>query len=218
MGLEIIDLNEIEYKDAWEYQETLFNSIIKNKRIGKPTKNYLVLCEHLPVYTLGKNGDQNNLLINSVKLKEEKVSFYKTNRGGDITYHGPGQLVGYPILNLDDYSLGLKDYIHKLEDIVIETLVKYNIEGIRIDSATGVWVKANSKELKKICAVGVKVSRYVTMHGFALNVNTDLKYFDYINPCGFTNKNVTSMNQELGKNVDLTVVKNDIIKNFRRYF
>jgi lipoyl(octanoyl) transferase len=205
------DLGEIEYGAAWDYQEELFNSLVAHKRNpeGKELpEQFLLFCEHPHVYTLGKSGDEANLLIRSEFLKKINATYFKTNRGGDITYHGPGQLVGYPIVDLESLGIGLKQYVSMLEDAIIELLERYEISATRMDGATGVWLeKDHPVKARKICAVGVRSSRYITMHGFALNVNTNLDYFSYINPCGFETKGVTSMEKELGKTVDFEQVK-----------
>ncbi len=211
-----IDLGLVDYKKAWDYQETLFNKIVEIKNINresapesqKPTINYLIFCEHPNVYTLGKSGSENNLLINAAQLQAKHAKFYKINRGGDITYHGPGQIVAYPIIDLDNFSLGLRDYIYKLEEAVIITLKDYNIKAERLKGATGVWLDTNDNaKTRKICSIGVRSSHWVTMHGFAFNINTKLNYFNYINPCGFTDKAVTSMEKELGSKVNFEKVK-----------
>ncbi len=206
------DLGNIEYGAAWQLQEELMkqNLEIKAERhtgpaIGehKETKNHLLFCEHPHVYTLGKSGAMENLLVNDTRLKELNVSFYKTNRGGDITYHGPGQIVGYPILDLELFFTDLGKYMRCLEEAIIRTLSHYSIKGDRLPGATGVWLDPDLPgKARKICAMGVRCSRWVTMHGFAFNINTDLRYFDYIVPCGITDKSVTSLQKELGKNVD----------------
>jgi lipoyl(octanoyl) transferase len=205
------DLGEIEYGAAWDYQEELFNSLVAHKRKpeGKELpEQFLLFCEHPHVYTLGKSGDEANLLIRSEFLKKINATYFKTNRGGDITYHGPGQIVGYPIVDLESLGIGLKQYVSMLEDAIIELLKQYEISATRMDGATGVWLeKDHPVKARKICAVGVRSSRYITMHGFALNVNTNLDYFSYINPCGFETKGVTSMEKELGKTVDFEQVK-----------
>ena len=203
------DWKIIDYKEAWEKQEALFQHIIQSKKDGKNTRDLetVFLCEHPHVYTLGRNGQPNNLLINEAFLRKINATFYRIDRGGDITYHGPGQLVGYPILDLDNYGGSLKGYIHKLEESIIQTLEYYNIKSSRLEGATGVWLEANTPAARKICAIGVRASRFVTMHGFALNVNTDLSYFNHINPCGFIDKGVTSIQKELGKPVDMDEVK-----------
>ncbi len=218
-----IDLGNISYKKAWDVQETFFEDVIREKTVREQKqeysgpKHYLLFCEHPHVYTLGKSGKENNLLINPDFLKKIDAEYYKTNRGGDITYHGPGQIVGYPILDLNDLSLGIKGYINRLEDVIIKTTEFYGIKAERLDEATGVWVnKGNNFE--KICSIGVRASRYVTMHGFALNVNTDLKYFDYINPCGFTDKKVTSISKELNREIDFEEAKKIARSCFEQVF
>ncbi len=192
-----IDLGIVDYHIAWQKQEKLFNKIIEAKKSGNTFRNYLIFCQHPHVYTLGKSGSENNLLINAIQLQARDAVFVKTNRGGDITYHGPGQLVGYPIFDLESFNIGLKKYIYLMEEAIIQTLQEYNISSDRLKNATGVWIDTQSANPRKICSIGVKSSRYVTMHGFALNINTDLNYFDYINPCGFTDKKMTSLQKEL---------------------
>lgn len=205
--IQYIDWGLIEYNEAWKNQEKLFNSSIEKKTRELETDNYLVFCEHLHVYTLGKSGDEHNMLLNYIQLQAKDASFVKTNRGGDITYHGPGQIVGYPIFDLANFGLGLKQYIYNIEEAIIKTLSIYNILSARLDGATGVWLDVGLPTCRKICAIGVRSSKYVTMHGFALNVNTQLEYFDYINPCGFVDKGVTSMEKELGRKVDFEELK-----------
>lgn len=205
--IQYIDWGLTEYNDAWAKQENLFNGTIEKKLQNLPTENYLVFCEHPHVYTLGKSGDEHNLLLNYIQLKAKDAQFVRTNRGGDITYHGPGQVVGYPIFDLANFSIGLKQYIHKLEEAIIQTLVIYNIKSDRLDGATGVWLDVGTPGCRKICAIGVRSSHFVTMHGFALNVNTDLTYFNHINPCGFVDKGVTSMEKELGAKVNMAELK-----------
>lgn len=214
------DLGIIEYQKAWNYQLELFQNKISTKvNDNKQTDDYLLFCEHPHVYTLGKSGVQNNLLINNEFLKKINATYFKTDRGGDITYHGFGQIVGYPILDLEKYQMRVRTYIETMEDAIIKTLAEYGIESTRLESATGVWLDAGipAKE-RKICAIGVKVSRLVSMHGFALNVNTDLSYFNHINPCGFVDKGVTSMEKELGKKLDFEEVKQKLRTNFERAF
>ncbi len=202
------DLNNIEYKEAWDYQESLFNEVIQDKLTKKENNGYLLFCEHPHVFTLGKSGDEENFLIHEEFLKKINATYFQTNRGGDITYHGPGQLVGYPILNLESFGVALKDYIFKLEEAIINTIAEYGIKGNHYKGATGVWLDTDiPHKTRKICAIGVKASRFVTMHGFALNVNTNLNYFNYINPCGFTDKGVTSIEKELGGKVDFNELK-----------
>ncbi len=195
--IEIIDCGVIEYGKAWDMQKSIFNGRLD----GSSEQNVLLYCEHPHVYTLGKSGDAENLLISSDFLKSIDATYFEIDRGGDITYHGYGQLVGYPIINVNEYNMGLRDYIYSLEEAIIKTIAHYNIIGSRLEGATGVWVGAKGRE-KKISAIGVKASRFITMHGFALNVSTDLRYFEYINPCGFTTRGVTSIAKELGIGVE----------------
>ena len=206
---DFIDWGTIEYAQAWHQQEEIFNKILETKKLGQSTEalQKVILCEHPHVYTLGKSGAENNLLVNQAFLDSIQATFFKTNRGGDITYHGPGQLVGYPILDLENYHLGLKDYVHLIEESIIQTIAEYGIVGSRLEGATGVWLDVGTPQARKICAIGVKASRYVTMHGYALNVNTDLSYFNHINPCGFVDKGVTSIQKELQKEVAMSEVK-----------
>lgn len=205
--IKYIDWGLTEYNEAWQKQETLFDETIKKKLSGESTDNYLVFCEHPHVYTLGKSGDEHNMLLDFIQLQARDAQFVKTNRGGDITYHGPGQVVGYPIFDLANFGLGLKQYIYNIEEAIIQTLSGYNIPSTRLEGATGVWLDVGKPTARKICAIGVRSSRYVTMHGFALNVNTDLNYFSYINPCGFVDKGVTSMQKELGAKIDFEELK-----------
>ncbi len=210
--IKLTDWGLIDYNQAWERQESIFNETIKQKMEGLETENLLVFCEHPHVYTLGKSGDEHNMLLNYIQLQAKDAIFVKTNRGGDITYHGPGQLVGYPIFDLANFSIGLKNYIHQIEEAIIKTLAEYNIPTTRLDGATGVWLDVDLPTCRKICAIGVRSSRYVTMHGFALNVNTDLTYFNHINPCGFVDKGVTSIEKELGTKVDMEELKVKLLK------
>lgn len=220
------DLESIDYKLAWKKQEKLFDQIVTTKQSNEKlseneqqqTPNYLLFCEHPHVYTLGKSGEQQNLLIPDEFLKKIGATFYKINRGGDITYHGPGQLVGYPIFDMDNFKLQVKSYIYKLEEVIIRTLNHFAITASRLNGATGVWLNTNTPQERKICAIGVRTSRWVTMHGFALNVSTNLDYFNYINPCGFTTKGVTSMEKELGQTPDMTKVKQEVVKQFKYIF
>jgi lipoyl(octanoyl) transferase len=210
------DLGRIDYKQAWDYQEKLFDQIIAIKRQNRreetnlETSSYLLFCEHPHVYTLGKSGDEKNLLVNQEYLKSRGATFHKINRGGDITYHGPGQIVGYPILDLENFFTDIHKYLRFLEEAVIQTLAEYGIESGRSDGETGVWLDSGTKNARKICALGVRSSRWVTMHGFAFNVNPDLDYFGNIIPCGIIDKSVTSMEQELGKKVDIQEVKDKL--------
>ncbi len=211
-----VDLAKIDYKKAWDFQEKCFDEVLAIKQDkGNPnSKNYLLFCEHPHVYTLGKSGEEKNILLDSIQLQEKEASFYKTNRGGDVTYHGPGQIVGYPILDLESLGFGLKDYIYHMEEAIILMLKEYNIHAERLDGATGVWLdKDVPTKARKICAIGVRASHFVTMHGFALNVNTDLSYFNHINPCGYTDKDVTSMEKELGSVQDLSQIQEKLKKH-----
>ncbi|MBN2347368.1 MAG: lipoyl(octanoyl) transferase LipB [Bacteroidales bacterium] len=216
------DLGTIDYKQAWDYQEKILNEIVSaklNSGTVEKTVNRLLFCEHPHVYTLGKSGHENNLLIKESFLKSINATYYKINRGGDITYHGPGQIVGYPIFDLDALNMGIKSYIHKLEEAIIKTLAEYSIQSERLEGSTGVWLDVSEKaKTRKICAIGVRVSRAVTMHGFALNVNTDLNYFSYINPCGYVDKGVTTMEKELGKSMDMSQVKKKLRNNLEQQF
>lgn len=217
MNFELIyqDLGLIPYRQAWDYQEKLFAELMERKLSGKKSfPGYLLFCEHPPVFTLGKSGSKENLLINEKMLAKRGIEFYNINRGGDITFHGPGQIVGYPILDLEQFNLGIKSYIWKLEEAVILVLKEYGITADRLPGATGVWLDPEKPSAaRKICAIGVKAGRHITMHGFAFNVNTDLSYYQYINPCGFTDKGVTSMEKELGEKQDVEKVKG-LLKNY----
>lgn len=212
------DLGLVDYKQAWGFQEELFSKTVnlklqnrKNELANLPqttTENHLIFCEHPHVYTLGKSGSLDNLLLNQEQLKEHQATFYKINRGGDITYHGPGQLVAYPILDLDHFFTDIHKYLRLLEEAVIKTIAEYGIIGDRLDGYTGVWVEPeNEKRARKICAMGVRCSRWVTMHGIGFNVNSDLNYFNHIIPCGIKEKDVTSIEKETGKKVDMDELK-----------
>ena len=220
----IHDLGLIEYDDALDYQLKLFNEIVdakisnRRKNTNIITKNHLIFVEHNSVYTLGKSGEINNLLMNKEDLKNNNIKFYKTNRGGDITYHGPGQIVCYPILDLDNFFTDIHKYLRFLEETIILTLKDYGIDGKRSENETGVWLNPNSIDARKICAMGVKASRWVTMHGLALNVNNDLSYFENIIPCGIRGKSITSIAQECEKNIQIESVKKKILKNFLNVF
>jgi lipoyl(octanoyl) transferase len=222
------DLGIIDYKTAWDYQEKLLqeNVAVKSAIRNEPslkqtldTKHYFLLCEHTPVYTLGKSGDMANVLMSEDELVKNNIEFFKTNRGGDITFHGFGQVVGYPILDLEKFYTDIGKYLRNIEEVVILTLATYGIVGDRSKGETGVWIQpdVNGKE-RKICAIGVRCSRWITMHGFALNVNTDLNYFNNIIPCGIANKQVTSIEKELGMKVDFEEVKQRIKLNFCKVF
>lgn len=201
------DLGRIEYAEAWDYQEKLFKEIIDAKQNKDKYSSHLLFCEHPHVYTLGKSGSDANLLLNKEALEQKGATFFRTNRGGDITYHGPGQIVGYPILDLEAFGLGIRSYIELLEESVILLLKSYGLAASRLDGASGVWLDEGTPSARKICAIGVRSSRFVTMHGFAFNVNTDLAFYDYINPCGFVDKGVTSMEKELGAPQDFSHIK-----------
>ncbi|MFW5756573.1 MAG: lipoyl(octanoyl) transferase LipB [Tangfeifania sp.] len=214
------DIGLKDYKEVWDQQEKILAEIVSEKRETKQPspKNQFILVEHPHVYTLGKSGDEKNLLAQSELLEKIEATFYKINRGGDITYHGPGQLVGYPIIDLEYYKIGVREYIEKMEDAIIATIAEYGLEGGRKEGATGVWLDFDHpSRARKICAIGVRVSRYVTMHGFALNVNTDMRYFSYINPCGLT-FGVTSIQQELGKEIPMEEVKQIVKEKFNRFY
>lgn len=223
--IQLQDLGKRDYKSTWEFQEEIFKDIvdlkIKNRReeLDLPTPNYLLFVEHPHVYTLGKSGDLENLLLNEKQLEAKGATFYKINRGGDITYHGPGQIVGYPILDLENFFTDIHKYLRLLEESIILTLAEYGLESGRSDGETGVWLGVGTPFARKICAMGVRASRWVTMHGFALNVNVDLGYFDNIIPCGIRGKGVTSLNVELGvEKVDEEEVKSKIIKHLTELF
>lgn len=213
------DLGRIDYTDALNIQTVAFETLLRAKKEGGKGENQLFFCEHQPVLTIGKSGKDSNLLIPEELLKQRGVSFFHTNRGGDITYHGPGQITGYPVFDLEHWNLGLKQYIHTLEEVIIRFLALYGIRGERLEGATGVWIDPEVKgRARKICAIGVKSSRFVTMHGFALNINTDLSYFSLINPCGFTDKGVTSLEKELGGKQDFEQAKQQLHSLFIELF
>lgn len=223
-----IDLGLIDYKEAWDFQEELFQAVIDVKRANRKreqeglaleeTQSKLIFCEHPHVFTLGKSGHLSHLLVNEEQLAAKGASFYKINRGGDITYHGPGQLVGYPIFDLDNFFTDIHKYLRFLEEAVILTLTEYGIESGRINGSTGVWLDWNNPKARKICALGVRSSRWVTMHGFAFNVNSDLDYFTNIIPCGITDKAVTSLDIELGRPVDMKEVQEKMKKHLAALF
>ncbi|MEI2758244.1 MAG: lipoyl(octanoyl) transferase LipB [Bacteroidia bacterium] len=220
------DLGSSDYKQTWDFQEQLLQQIMQLKLEGRnqgfgdhaPTPHYLLFCEHPHVFTLGKSGKPEHLLSNEQQLKNAHATYYKINRGGDITYHGPGQVVGYPILNLDLFFNDIHRYMRFLEEVIIRTLNEYGIVGSRIEKLTGVWIDAGKPSARKICAFGVRCSRWITMHGWALNVNTQLDYFNHIVPCGISDKAVTSMEKELGKNMNLDEVKSILLKHFSEVF
>ncbi|MFZ9032110.1 MAG: lipoyl(octanoyl) transferase LipB [Robiginitalea sp.] len=218
------DLGFRDYGEVWDYQEQRFQEIldvkIQNRRQGRTdsTPNYFLFVEHPHVYTLGKSGDSNNLLVSEEQLTERGAQFYRINRGGDITYHGPGQVVGYPILDLDNFFTDIHKYLRLLEEMIILTLSEYGLQGERSKGETGVWLDVGTPRARKICAMGVRASRWVTMHGFALNVNTDLSYFDLMIPCGIRGKGVTSLNKELGRHISMEEVKEKLKGHFLRLF
>ena len=218
------DLGLIDYKECWDFQEEIFAKTIeiktnnRRKKISVETKNTMIFCEHPHVYTLGKNGDENNLLVNEEYLKMREALFYRINRGGDITYHGPGQIVGYPILDLENFFTDIHKYLRLLEEAVILTLREYGLNGERSDGETGVWFDVGTPNARKICALGVKSSRWVCMHGFAFNVNTDLTYFENIVPCGILDKQVTSLQKELNTKVEIAEVKQKLKTHIANLF
>ncbi len=220
----LLDLQQKKFKDTWDLQSVTLQSIvdlkIKNRREGlnDATPNYFLFVEHPHVYTLGKSGDLSHLLLNEEQLKEKEISFFKINRGGDITYHGPGQIVGYPILDLENFFTDIHKYLRLLEEVIIKVIGEYGLKGERSKGETGVWLDVGTPFARKICAMGIRTSRWVTMHGFALNVNTNLGYFDHIIPCGINDKSVTSMEVELGKKLDLNEVKEKILFYFKELF
>lgn len=213
------DLGIIEYGKAWNYQEQLFEKALSDKKEGIAPQSNLLFCEHPHVITIGKHGKQENLLFQKTYLETKGVSLFQIDRGGDITYHGPGQLVGYPIFDLEYYNIGLRKYISNIEEILIRLLASYDIQAERLEGAAGVWIDTQTpSKTRKIAAIGVRSSRFVTMHGFALNVNTDLFFFNLINPCGFTDKGVTSMQKELGYEIDMNEIKDKMKSLFEQIF
>ncbi len=221
-SVERIDLGRMSYAKCWKYQQELLDSIIETKIYNrqnldkKKTKNYFLWVEHPPVYTMGRRGLMTNLLLQKDQLRAKNISFYHTNRGGDITYHGPGQIIGYPILDLENFFTDIHLYLRKIEQTIIDTLKYYDIQSKRSQGETGVWI--GRKIPRKIAAIGIRSSRWVTMHGFALNVNTDLSYFNHIIPCGILGKGVTSMERELGKHICISQVKEQLEQNFSQHF
>lgn len=221
------DLGLKDYKEVWDFQASVFNNIVSKKKASgsasadntNTVPGMLIFTEHPHVYTLGKSGSESNLLIDQIQLRRKEASFYHIDRGGDITYHGPGQIVGYPIFDLERIGVSLKEYIHRIEEAVIRTIADYGIVASRLEGGTGVWLDPGiTGKARKICAIGVKASRYVTMHGFAFNVNTDLSYFDSINPCGFRDKGVTSLGKELGKEMNFAEVKYKVRDSLQAVF
>ncbi len=225
--VEYKDIGRKDYKETWDYQADIFQRLVDNKRkvnktggeLRKHLPGTLIFVEHPHVYTLGKSGSEENLLIDNLQLRAKDAVFYRIDRGGDITYHGPGQIVGYPIFDLDEISVSLKEYIYKLEEAIIRTVAEHGLCASRLEGGTGVWLDTEKgNRARKICAIGVKASRYITMHGFAFNVNTDLTYFSNINPCGFTDKGVTSLEKELGKKQDIDLVKSMLKSRLQEVF
>jgi len=221
------DIGQRDYKETWDYQAEIFNKIVENKKpehsagvsVPKILPGVLIFVEHPHVYTLGKSGSQDNLLLDLIQLQAKDASFYRIDRGGDITYHGPGQIVGYPIFDLEAIKIGLKEYIYRIEEAIIRTAKEFGITASRLEGGTGVWLDPEFPgKARKICAIGVKASRFVTMHGFAFNVNTDLNLFDGIIPCGIQDKSVTSLNKELKTEIDINEVKEKLLKNFNDIF
>jgi lipoate-protein ligase B len=218
-GFEYTDWGTIDYEEALFRQTTLFENLLTLKKNSKEGNNNLIFCEHTPVLTTGKNGKEGNLIIPESVLQQHGISLFQTNRGGDITFHGPGQITGYPVFDLEHWDMGLKQYINTLEEIIIRLLALYGIKGERLQGATGVWIEPNVKgSARKICAIGIKSSRYVTMHGFGLNINTDLTCFSFINPCGFVDKGVTSLAKELGAPQEIKLIKQQLLSLFRDFF
>jgi lipoyl(octanoyl) transferase len=221
------DIGQKDYKETWDYQTEIFTKLVDSKKheneaetlIESSLPGTFIFVEHPHVYTLGKSGSENNLLLDFIQLRASDASFYRIDRGGDITYHGPGQIVGYPIFDLEVIKVGLKEYIYRLEEAIIRTIAEFGISASRLEGGTGVWLDPEiTGKARKICAIGVKASRFVTMHGFAFNVNTDLSYFNNINPCGFTDKGVTSLEKELGVRQDFDFVKSKVKKNLQEIF
>ncbi|MDQ1333024.1 MAG: Octanoyltransferase [Bacteroidota bacterium] len=216
------DIGLKDFKETWDYQAEIFREIVDNKKSGKGCNTMpgtLIFVEHPHVYTLGKSGSENNLLLDYIQLRAKDAKFYRIDRGGDITYHGPGQIVGYPIFDLEAIRIGLKEYISRLEEAILKTIGEYGLSGSRLEGGTGVWLDPDIQgKARKICAIGVKASRFVTMHGFAFNVNTDLTYFNHINPCGFTDKGTTSLEKEMGMKQNIEKVKNIVRKKLGEVF
>jgi len=212
------DLGRIEYREALRIQTEAFQNLIDAKIRKQSLESTLFFCEHLPVFTLGKNGLASNLLASDMMLESQGISLYQTNRGGDITFHGPGQITGYPVFDLESFSMGLRQYVETIEDIIICFLRFYGLRGERLPGATGVWLDPDTEQARKICAIGIKSSRFVTMHGFALNINTDLNYFSLINPCGLKDKGVTSLSNELDREIDFDTCKMQLVTLFAEMF
>ncbi len=212
--MNIIDLGLVKYEKAWQIQKELFNQKIQNKINGISNDFDLIVCEHYPVYTFGKSANIANSLVTKDFLKENEVDSFEIERGGDITFHGPQQLVVYPIFDLDKINIGVKKYVFNIEECIIQTLQEFGIKSDRIDNKIGIWVGKNTENERKIAAIGIKCSRFITMHGLALNVNTDMKYFDWMIPCGLTNRQVSSMEKELKEKIDIEIVKKTLISKF----
>lgn len=211
------DWGLVSYADAWKRQTVLFDALVEAKKQGRSTDGRIITCQHPHVYTIGRSGKEQNMLMSEQQLQHIGATYYHIDRGGDVTYHGPGQLVCYPILDLENYGLGLKGYVHLLEEAVISVCASYGILAGRVEKATGVWLDGDGPKARKICAIGVRSSHYCTMHGLALNVNTDLRYFSYINPCGFVDKGVTSLQKELGKEVPFEEVRQRLLYELNNY-
>lgn len=219
------DLGRIGYQEAWDIQEQIFDTVVAHKLAQRdaeqpvPNTHHLLFCEHSPVFTLGKSGSFQNLLLSKEALQAKGIEFFKINRGGDITFHGPGQIVGYPILDLDEFFTDIHKYMRYLEEVIIRTIAEYGLQGQRLEGSTGVWLDVDSpSKVRKICAMGVRASRWVTMHGWAFNVNTDLDYFNHIIPCGIDDKAVTSLQKEVGKKLDINEVKQKVKHHFEEVF
>ena len=218
------DIGKSSFSDAWQYQEEIFKKTIDQKIENRSseskieTDNFLIITEHNPVYTIGKSGDISNLLLNDNEMKTEGIEFYKINRGRDITYHGPGQIMGYPIIDLDNFFTDINLYLRKLEEVIINTLKSYDLKGFTIKGETGVWVKDNNGLSKKVCAFGIRASRWVTMHGFSFNINPELNYFKNIIPCGIKDKGVTSVSELKNSNIEMNQIKKILYKNFAESF
>lgn len=208
-------LNQTDYGDALTFQKYLFDEQLDRINKNQKTEDYLIFLQHKPVYTLGKSGDEKNLIV---PIEQTKASFYKTNRGGDITYHGPGQLTVYPIFNLDHYEIGVREYVYLLEECIIDCIAHFGLYGERLEGASGVWLDAKGENPRKICAIGIKVSRGITMHGLAFNINTDLSYFENIIPCGINDKGVTSLEKELGEKMNFLDVEKLLLSSFDKHF
>lgn len=211
------DWGLVSYADAWKRQTVLFDALVEAKKQGRSTDGRIITCQHPHVYTIGRSGKEQNMLMSEQQLQHIGATYYHIDRGGDVTYHGPGQLVCYPILDLENYGLGLKGYVHLLEEAVISVCASYGILAGRVEKATGVWLDGDGPKARKICAIGVRSSHYCTMHGLAFNVNTDLRYFSYINPCGFVDKGVTSLQKELGKEVSFEEVRQQLLYELNKY-